>query len=301
MEKLNLKADYEKRIDAYIAENSDISRSFCKNLIDDALILVNGKSIKSSYKTRVGDVIEITLPEPTEISAEPEDIPLDIVYEDDDVLVINKERGMVVHPACGNESGTLVNAALFHCRGSLSGINGKFRPGIVHRIDKDTTGLLVIAKNDEAHESLSAQLQDRSLSRCYFALCNGNIKEDSGTINAPIARSEKDRKLMAIVKGGREAITHFSVEERFLTYTLVKCKLQTGRTHQIRVHMKHLGHSIVGDKAYGIKNEKFTLDGQLLHAGEITFIHPRTKEVMTFSAPLPDDFMKILELLRKRP
>lgn len=288
------------RADVFVSENEeDISRSFAGRLFSEGLAKVNGRAAKPSLKLKEGDVITFTLPEPEAIDAEPEDILLDIVYEDDSVLVINKPRGMVVHPAVGNERGTVVNAALFHCQGSLSGINGSVRPGIVHRIDKDTTGLLVIAKNDRAHKSLTDQLADRSLSRVYYALVNGNIKEDGGTVDAPIGRSPKDRKKMAVVPDGRSAVTDFEVIERFGAYTLVRCKLRTGRTHQIRVHMKHIGHSVVGDKAYGIKNERFALAGQLLHAKEISFIHPETGEKVTFSCPLPEDFASVLEVLRK--
>ena len=288
------------RADVFVSENEeDISRSFAGRLFSEGLAKVNGRAAKPSMKLKEGDVITFTLPEPEAIDAVPEDIPLDIVYEDDSVLVINKPRGMVVHPAVGNERGTVVNAALFHCQGSLSGINGSVRPGIVHRIDKDTTGLLVIAKNDRAHKSLTDQLADRSLSRVYYALVNGNIKEDGGTVDAPIGRSPKDRKKMAVVPDGRSAVTDFEVIERFGVYTLVRCKLRTGRTHQIRVHMKHIGHSVVGDKAYGIKNERFALAGQLLHAKEISFIHPETGGKVTFSCPLPEDFSAVLEFLRK--
>ncbi len=288
------------RADVFVSENEeDISRSFAGRLFSEGLAKVNGRAAKPSLKLKEGDVITFTLPEPEAIDAVPEDILLDIVYEDDSVLVINKPRGMVVHPAVGNERGTVVNAALFHCQGSLSGINGSVRPGIVHRIDKDTTGLLVIAKNDRAHKSLTDQLADRSLSRVYYALVNGNIKDDGGTVDAPIGRSPKDRKKMAVVPDGRSAVTDFEVIERFGAYTLVRCKLRTGRTHQIRVHMKHIGHSVVGDKAYGIKNERFALAGQLLHAKEISFIHPETGEKVTFSCPLPEDFASVLEVLRK--
>lgn len=288
------------RADVFVSENEeDISRSFAGRLFSEGLAKVNWRAAKPSLKLKEGDVITFTLPEPEAIDAVPEDILLDIVYEDDSVLVINKPRGMVVHPAVGNERGTVVNAALFHCQGSLSGINGSVRPGIVHRIDKDTTGLLVIAKNDRAHKSLTDQLADRSLSRVYYALVNGNIKEDGGTVDAPIGRSPKDRKKMAVVPDGRSAVTDFEVIERFGAYTLVRCKLRTGRTHQIRVHMKHIGHSVVGDKAYGIKNERFALAGQLLHAKEISFIHPETGEKVTFSCPLPEDFASVLEVLRK--
>lgn len=301
MEKLSFKAASECRIDVLISEKCEnISRSYAKKLIDGNLVTVNGQSVKSNYKTKPDDEVCVTLPAPTPIEAEPENIPLDVVYEDDSVLVVNKPRNMVVHPAVGNENGTLVNAALYHCGGSLSGINGSMRPGIVHRIDKDTTGLLVIAKNDEAHKSLASQLARRSLSRIYYTLVNGNIKEDSGTVDAPLGRSDKDRKMIAVRNDGRSAVTDYYVLERFGNYTLLKCKLRTGRTHQIRVHMRYIGHSVVGDKTYGIKNERFSLDGQLLHAGEISFIHPKTGDRMNFFCPLPEDFSKILDILRKQ-
>jgi 23S rRNA pseudouridine1911/1915/1917 synthase len=297
-----LTAEYSERCDKYISEHvSDLSRSYIKKLSDENKILVNGVPKSGSYKLKAGDEISFSVPEPETIEAKPEKIDLDIVYEDDELLVINKPRGMVVHPAVGNTSGTLVNAVLYHCGDSLSGINGALRPGIVHRIDKDTTGLLVVAKTNDAHLKLSGELSDRTLSREYYALVHGNIKEDSGTISAPIARSEGDRKKMAVAKkGGREAVTDFFVEERFSKYTLVRCKLRTGRTHQIRVHMKHIGHPIVGDKTYGVKKEEFTLEGQLLHAGKIGFKHPRTGESVSFSAPLPKDFEHVLDILRSK-
>lgn len=301
-EKIILTATENVRCDKYVAENVEgVSRSYIKKLFDDGLITVNGVAKSASYKLKAGDVIAFDVPEAEEIDAMPEDIPLDIVYEDDELLVINKERGMVVHPAPGNSSGTLVNAVLHHCKGNLSGINGKMRPGIVHRIDKDTTGLLVVAKTNDAHMFLSDQLGDRSLSREYYALVHGNIKLDTGRVDAPIARSENDRKKMTVTtKNSREAITDYFVEERFGIYTLVRCKLKTGRTHQIRVHMKHIGHPIVGDKTYGVKKEEFNLIGQLLHAGKIGFIHPVTKDNREYTAPLPEDFEKVLKILRGR-
>ena len=257
------------------------------------------KIIGKNYKLKGGEEISAELPEPEELSAEPENIPLDVVYEDDDVIVVNKPQGMVVHPADGNRNGTLVNALLYHCKGGLSAINGVIRPGIVHRIDKDTSGLLAAAKNNEAHIKLAEQLKERKAVRKYYALVNGNIKEDSGTVNKPIGRSANDRKKMAVRADGREAITHFKVVERFGNYTLVECILETGRTHQIRVHMASIGHSIVGDKTYGIKKEKFNLNGQLLHAKTIGFVHPSTGEMMTFSSNLPDYFTDVLNKLRK--
>ena len=244
----------------------------------------------------MGDTIEIELPPEQTVEALPEDIPLTIVYEDKDVIVVNKPQGMVVHPAPGNESGTLVNALLYHCE--LSAINGVVRPGIVHRIDKDTSGLLVVAKNNESHLFLSEQLKERKALRRYWALVNGNIIEDEFTVDKPIARHPKDRKKMAVVYGGRDAITHVKVLERYGQYTLVECCLETGRTHQIRVHLASLGHSIVGDKTYGIKKEKFNLEGQLLHAKTIGFVHPITKETLEFDSKIPEYFEKIIKLLR---
>ncbi len=300
---MSLTATRAVRSDKFISEElPDFTRSHVKKLFDEGRITIDGAVRTASYKLRGGEIIEIELPEPKALEAAPEDIPLDIVYEDCDVLIVNKPRGMVVHPAAGNEDGTLVNAVMYHCGSSLSEINGVLRPGIVHRIDKDTTGLLAVAKSNTAHLSLSEQLKDRSLSRTYYALVHGNIKEESGTVSAPLARSEADRKKMAVSKSpsAREAVTDFEVLERFGRYTLVKCKLRTGRTHQIRVHMRHIGHPIVGDKTYGVKKEEWSLKGQLLHAGEIGFIHPVSGEKMTFSAPLPEDFEKTLDILRTR-
>ena len=299
---VNLTACKAARCDVYLAENMpDLSRSFLKRLFESGEVLVNGKTVRASFKLKIGDEISLTLPEAKKLDVVAQDIPLDIVYEDSDVLVINKERGMVVHPAAGNEDGTLVNALMYHCGDNLSGINGVLRPGIVHRIDKDTTGLLAVAKNDKAHQSLTDQLSDRSLSRTYFAIVHGNIKEDNLTVDAPIARDIKDRKKMAIArKDGRSAVTHITVLERFGKYTLIRCKLETGRTHQIRVHTKSIGHPILGDKTYGLKKEEFVLSGQLLHAGEIGFIHPATGENVSFSAPLPEDFEDTLEKIRNK-
>ena len=278
----------------------EVTRSRAAALLDEGKITINGKAAKPKSKVAAGDEMALFLEEAKEADIRPQAIALDIVYEDQSVLVINKARGMVVHPAPGNFENTLVNAVMYHCGDNLSAINGVLRPGIVHRIDKDTTGLLVVAKNDRAHQCLSAQLADRSLKREYLALVHGNIKEDEGTVNAPLGRSEKDRKKMGVVpRGGREAVTDFWVAERFGTYTLVRCGLRTGRTHQIRVHMRHIGHPIVGDKTYGVKNEAFSLTGQLLHAGKIRFIHPDTGGKMEFSCPLPADFEKILTLLKK--
>lgn len=302
MQKITLKATDEnsgERLDKFIADNSDISRSYAAKLCEDGLVMCGGKQLAKKYEITGGEEIEIDVPEPEELSIEPEDIPLDIVYEDSDVIVVNKPQGLCVHPAPGNESGTLVNGLVYHCGGELSAINGVIRPGIVHRIDKDTSGLLIVAKNNEAHLKLSEQLKERKAMRKYVALVNGNIKEDGGTINKPIARNPVDRKKMAVVQGGREAITHFNVLERFGQYTLVECILETGRTHQIRVHMASIGHSIVGDPLYGIKKEKFNLQGQLLHAKTIGFVHPTTGEMMEFSSEIPEHFQNILEKLRK--
>lgn len=302
MQKITLKATDEnsgERLDKFIADNSDISRSYAAKLCEDGLVMLGGKPLAKKYKITGGEEIEIDVPKPEELSIEPEDIPLDIVYEDSDVIVVNKPQGLCVHPAPGNESGTLVNGLVYHCGGELSAINGVIRPGIVHRIDKDTSGLLIVAKNNEAHLKLSEQLKERKAMRKYVALVNGNIKEEGGTINKPIARNPVDRKKMAVVQGGREAITHFNVLERFGQYTLVECILETGRTHQIRVHMASIGHSIVGDPLYGIKKEKFNLQGQLLHAKTIGFVHPTTGEMMEFSSEIPEYFQNVLEKLRK--
>ena len=289
-----------ERLDKFIADNSDISRSYAAKLCEDGFVLCGEKQLLKKYKILGTEKITINVPEPEELSIEPENIPLNIVYEDSDVIVVNKPQGLFVHPAPGNESGTLVNGLVYHCGDELSAINGVIRPGIVHRIDKDTSGLLIVAKNNEAHLKLSEQLKERKAMRKYVALVNGNIKEDSGTINKPIGRNPSDRKKMAVVFGGREAVTHFNVLERFGQYTLVECILETGRTHQIRVHMASIGHSIVGDTLYGIKKEKFNLNGQLLHAKTIGFVHPRTGEMMEFTSDIPEYFENVLEKLRKR-
>ncbi len=291
-----------ERIDKAVAEvHKDLSRAYVQQLIADGYVTVSGRQVRPGYKLKVGDAVEVIVPAPKTLETVPQDIPLSIVYEDNSVLVINKPAGMVVHPAAGNYEDTLVNALLHHCGDSLSAIGGVMRPGIVHRIDKDTTGLLIVAKGDHAHQHLSAQLKTRTLSRKYFALVHGNVKEDTGMVDAPLGRDARDRKKMAVVKtGGREAVTHFEVVERFGQYTLVKCRLQTGRTHQIRVHMRHIGHPILGDKTYGVKKEAFQLEGQLLHAGEIGFIHPETEQEMLFSAPLPETFEHVLQILRNR-
>ncbi len=298
---VKLTACENARCDVYIAKNHSVTRSSLKRLFDTDMVMVNGKAVRASFKLKEGDEITLTLPPPTVLEAKPQDIALDIVYEDSDLLVINKERGMVVHPAAGNEDNTLVNAVMHHCPHSLSEINGVLRPGIVHRIDKDTTGLLVVAKNNASHLKLTEQLADHSLGRTYFAIVHGNIKEDTLTVDAPIARSQTDRKKMAVAKkGGRDARTHITVLERFGKYTYIKCNLETGRTHQIRVHTKSIAHPILGDKTYGIKKEEFNLAGQLLHAGEISFIHPSAGERVTFCAPLPADFEDTLKKIRKQ-
>ena len=275
---------------------SDYSRSQIKQLLDGGNITVNGKTEKAKYKVKSGDVIRLEEPETKTLELRPENIPLDIVYEDDDVIVINKPQGMVVHPAPGHDEHTLVNALLYHC--PLSTINGTFRPGIVHRIDKDTSGLLMVAKNDKAHRSLAKQLKDKTNIREYVALVHGRIAEDEGTINAPIGRSLKDRKKQAVVKDGRNGVTHFEVLKRYRDYTFVKCILETGRTHQIRVHMKYIGHPLVGDPLYGPK-KTIKGNGQFLHAGKLGFVHPTTGKLLIFEAPLPKIFQECLEKLDK--
>ncbi len=302
MRKIVMKANEDhagERLDRFIADNSDISRSYAAKLCEDGFVMSNGKPLAKKYKIAGSEEVMIDIPEPETLSVEGENIPLDIVYEDNDIIVVNKPQGLCVHPAPGNESGTLVNGLIYHCGNELSAINGVIRPGIVHRIDKDTSGLLVIAKNNEAHMKLSAQLKERKAMRKYYALVNGNIKENSGSVNKPLGRNPSERKKMAVVKGGREAITHFNVLERFGRYTLVECVLETGRTHQIRVHMASIGHSIVGDMLYGIKKEKFSLQGQLLHAKTIGFVHPSTGEMMEFTSEIPVYFQNILDNLRK--
>ncbi len=293
--------DAGKRLDAFLAEKiGDMTRSRIQKLIEKECITVNNLSVKSNCRLKENDVVDVVVPEAEECRIEAEDIPLDVVYEDEDMLVVNKPQGMVVHPAAGNHNGTLVNALMAHCGDNLSGINGEIRPGILHRIDKDTSGLLMVAKNDMAHIGLSEQIKEHSLTREYIALVHGKIKEDSGTIDAPIGRDEKDRKKMTITrKNSRNAVTHFFVLERFEKYTLLRCRLETGRTHQIRVHMSKNGHPIVGDKTYGVKKEGFNLEGQLLHAAKIGFIHPRTKEYMEFSTDIPAYYEQVLEKLRR--
>lgn len=290
------------RLDALVArELPVISRSRCVSLIDEGYVLLNGNPAKKSTKCVKGDLVEITLPELEEISLEPENIPLDIRFEDDDVIVVNKPRGMVVHPAPGHWSGTLVNALMYHCGSSLSGIGGEKRPGIVHRIDKDTSGLLIAAKNDFSHQALSAQLSDRSLSRIYNGIATGRMREDSGSIDKPIGRHRTDRKRMAVYPaegpGIRSALTLWQVLERYRDYTLMVFKLQTGRTHQIRVHMQSINHPLLGDGIYGAKCPDKGLEGQCLHAKELKFIHPRSGEEIHIETELPLYFTEILEKL----
>ncbi len=287
-----------ERVDKYLTQVfKDKSRSYLQGLIEKGNVIINGKDIKSNYKLRSYDEIKISLPEPLKLKVEPENIELDIIYEDKDVIVVNKPQGMVVHPAPGNYNGTLVNALLYHCK-DLSTINGVIRPGIVHRIDKDTTGILVVAKNDKAHIFLSEQLKNHSMKREYYALAEGRLKEDRGMIDRPLARDKKDRIKISIVEGGRRAVTHYEVIERFKSTTLVRCVLETGRTHQIRVHMASIGHPLVGDSLYGFKKQKYKLDGQTLHAKTLGFIHPTKNEYMEFTSELPLYFSELLDKLR---
>ncbi len=289
-----------KRIDAFLTEHIEgQSRSYIQKLIEQQSILVNGAETKSNYKLRKNDRVEVSIPDPVPLEVQAEAIELNVVYEDEDLIVINKPQGMVVHPAHGNYTGTIVNALLSHCD-NLSGINGVMRPGIVHRIDKDTSGIIVIAKTNEAHVSLSEQLKEHSITRCYNALVEGRLKKDSGTIETLIGRNPKERKEMAVVeRNGKRAVTHYRVLDSFENHTLVEARLETGRTHQIRVHMAYIGHPIVGDPVYGYKKQRFDTEGQLLHARILGFVHPRTGEYMEFEAPLPKYFQDILEKLRK--
>ena len=294
------------RLDVFLSEAEQITRSQAQKLIEDGDITVNGGIVAKNYKLRGGETVEIIFPEPEPSTAEPEDIPLDIVYEDRDIIVINKPSGMVVHPAPGNYTGTLVNALLYHCKDSLSGIGGVMRPGIVHRIDKDTSGLLVVAKNDAAHRALSEELGYHGIEREYHALVRGGFKEQSGTVDLPIGRHPIDRKRMAVIKSGvgaREAVTHYEVISSYGQITYLKLRLETGRTHQIRVHMSHLGHALLGDEVYSSTKTLFEkqhaplLDGQILHAKRLILTHPRTGERMTFECPLPDNFKKLIDIL----
>ena len=287
--------DRGTRLDAFLARSlEELTRSAAAKAVEEGRVLVNGKAPSKSLKLTGNETIEFTPEEPAPIDAVPQDIPLDVVYEDDDVIVVNKPSGLVVHPAPGHPDGTLVNVLLYHCGASLSGVGGALRPGIVHRIDRDTSGLIIAAKNDYAHQFLSAQLADHTLARTYECIVVGNLREDSGTVDAPIARDSRDRKRMAVVPGGRRAVTHWTVLARYPGYTHVQCRLETGRTHQIRVHMAYLGHPILGDTVYGAKKPVPGLTGQCLHAVGLQFIHPRTKELVSLSCPLPGEFTAAL-------
>ena len=301
-ELVNLTVDGENsdlRLDKYlVSQLEDFTRSAVSKLIEGGQVKVNEKTASKNYKCKAGDRVEIEIPDPVELDVTAENIPLDIVYEDSDLLVVNKPKGMVVHPAAGNYSGTLVNALLYHCKDSLSGINGVIRPGIVHRIDKDTSGLLIVAKNDTAHLDLAQQIKEHSFHRAYQAVAYGNFKEDNGTVNQPIGRHPKDRKKMAVTyKNSKNAVTHYEVISRYEKFTHIRCVLETGRTHQIRVHMAYIGHPLAGDEVYGPKKVITELNGQCLHAGELGFVHPRTKEYMEFTAPLPEYFTNFLKKL----
>lgn len=287
------------RLDKFISvADVGLSRSAAVNLIENSGVTVNEKQVDKKHRLSVGDVVDLQIPDPVPYAAKAENIPLDIVYEDDYLLVVNKPKGMVVHPAAGNYDGTLVNALLYHCGESLSGINGVLRPGIVHRIDKDTSGLLIVAKNDFAHAHLAKQIKDHSFTREYEAVVFGNLKNDEGTVDAPIGRNPNDRKKMCVTtKNSKNAVTHYSVIRRYKGYTHIKCILETGRTHQIRVHMAYLGHPVAGDVVYGVKNEKVAFTGQCLHARKIGFVHPKTEEYLEFTSQLPDYFNDFLTKL----
>ncbi|CEQ10560.1 pseudouridylate synthase [[Clostridium] sordellii] len=287
------------RLDVYLsAQLGDMSRSYIQKLIKEKKVSVNGKIEKAKYLVKEDDDVVIEIPEPKNLEVKAQDIPIDIVYEDSDVLIVNKPQDMVVHPAPGNYENTLVNAILYHCRDNLSSINGVIRPGIVHRIDKDTSGLLMIAKNNNAHNSLAEQLKDHSITREYEFICHGVMKEDKITVDKPIGRNPKDRLKMAVVKDGKNAVTHFEVIERFENYTHVKATLETGRTHQIRVHALSLNHPLLGDPVYGPKSNKFGIKGQVLHAKKLGFIHPSTKEYVEFDSELPDNFKNIIRKIK---
>lgn len=293
--------DAGKRLDSFLAEKNtaNYTRSFIGKMIEENLVLYNGKPSKASTKIKTGDRIELFEKEPEPLAVKGEEIPLEIIYEDDDLMVINKPRGMVVHPAPGHTSGTLVNAVLSHAGESLSSINGVLRPGIVHRIDKDTSGLILVCKNDFSHKALAKQLEEHSITRRYHAICSGRLKEEQGTVSAPIGRDEKNRKQQAInYKHGKEAITHYRLLENLQNASLLECRLETGRTHQIRVHMKSIGHPLLGDPLYGPKKNLYAIKGQALHAMVLGFVHPRSGEYMEFSADYPEDFQKLLNKLR---
>ena len=290
-----------ERLDSFLAARlPGLTRSAAARLIETGQVLVDGKPARKSARLAGGETVEVTLPDPEPADALPQDIPLDVVYEDNDVIVVNKPSGLVVHPAPGHPDGTLVNALLHHCGGSLSGVGGELRPGIVHRIDRDTSGLIIAAKNDAAHQALAAQLADHTLARTYEAVAAGSFREDGGTVDAPIGRCLSDRKKMAVVPNGKRAVTHWEVLERFPGYTYVRCRLETGRTHQIRVHMAHLGHPIYGDMVYGGKKPVPGLTGQCLHAVGLRFVHPRTGETVELSCPLSGEFQALLEKLRRK-
>lgn len=291
-----------ERLDKWISTQVEgVSRSAAQKFCEEGLVEAAGKALSKNYKLRGGEALCLTIPDPVELDVTPEDIPLDIVYEDASLLVVNKPKGMVVHPAYGNLNHTLVNALLYHCKGQLSGINGVIRPGIVHRIDKDTSGLLVVAKDDQAHSSLAAQIKEHSFDRFYHAVVYGNLKEDSGTVHQPIGRHPTDRKKMAVTdKNSRDAVTHFEVVERYQGFTHVRLKLETGRTHQIRVHMAYIGHPVAGDPVYGPRKVISSLEGQCLHAKTIAFLHPKTGELLSFDSPLPGYFTRFLSTLKRR-
>ena len=290
------KEDAGRRVDAWMAANlEDMTRSAAARLLEEGRVTCGGKALAKNYKLTGAETLEVDLPEPEPVDVAPQDIPLDVVYEDGDVIVVNKPKGLVVHPAPGHPDGTLVNALLYHCGDSLSGIGGELRPGIVHRIDRDTSGLIIAAKNDFAHQKLAAQLQDHTLARIYHCIVTGNLREDSGTVNAPIGRHPVDRKKMAVVANGRPAVTHWTVLERFPGFTYVECRLETGRTHQIRVHMAHIGHPILGDPVYGHNKPVPRLQGQCLHAVGLRFLHPRTGEMVELSCGLPEEFRTQLQ------
>lgn len=294
-----LEIDAKQRLDKFLAEKEpELSRTMIKKLIEEGQIVVNGKIVKTSYLVVPNDRITIEIPEVKETSLKAQDIPLDIVYEDDDMIVVNKPKGMVVHPAVGNLDGTLVNAIMAHCKGGLSGIGGELRPGIVHRLDKDTSGLLMVAKNDKAHIGLSNQIQNREVKKVYIALVRGNVPENEASIDMPIGRSSKDRKKMAVVANGKNAITHFKVLKRFGKYTLLEVKIETGRTHQIRVHMAEIGHPVVGDSTYSNGKNEFGVEGQMLHAKSLDFKHPITGVAIHLEAPLPTYFEEVLNELK---